>query len=99
MRANSILFTAISTDRINGLSFFNHIVQVASGDRTKLSEALLAMFRDGVPEKAGSPVPDSPPPGDMTREKGGGADRAIPGRSLHATNSLDHIVLTAPGDG
>ena len=99
MRANSILFTAMATDLLNDVSFFDHIVEAASGDRIKLSEALLAMFRDGVPEKAGSPVPDSPSPGDMTREKGGGADRAIPGRPLHAANSLDHIVLTAPGDG
>ena len=50
MRANSILFTAMSTDRINGLGFFDHIVQAASGDRTKLSEALLAMFRRHDPQ-------------------------------------------------
>ena len=100
MRANSILFTVMSTDRINGLSFFDHIVQATSGDRTKLSEALLAMFRGGAPEKAGSPVPASPPPEDGTREKRRGeADRAIPDRPLRAANSLDHIVQTAPGDG
>ena len=53
MKANSILFTAMATDLLNDVSFFDHIVEAASGDRTRISEVLLTMFRDGIPEKAG----------------------------------------------
>ena len=32
MKANSVLFTIMATDRINGASFFDHLVRVSSGD-------------------------------------------------------------------
>ncbi len=32
MEANSVLLTIMATDRINGASFFDHLVRVSSGD-------------------------------------------------------------------
>ena len=32
MKANSVLFTIMATDRVNGASFFDHLVRASSGD-------------------------------------------------------------------
>ena len=32
MKANSVLFTIMATDRINGASFFDHLVRASSGN-------------------------------------------------------------------
>ena len=32
MKDNSVLFTIMATDRINGASFFDHLVRASSGD-------------------------------------------------------------------
>ena len=47
MKANSILLAAMTTDMLNGVSFFDHIVEAASGDRTRISEMPLGILRGG----------------------------------------------------
>ena len=47
MKVNSILLAAMATDLLNDASFFDHIVEAASGDRTRISEMLLGILRGG----------------------------------------------------
>ena len=75
MKANSILLAAMATDLLNDVSFFDHIVEAASGDRTRISEMLLGILRGSGPEGADG----TPEGGGGGRNPGGGGGGRNPG--------------------
>ena len=115
MKANSILLAAMATDLLNGVSFFDHIVEAASGDRTRISEMLLGILRGSGPEEAGGTPEEAaggtPEEAEYVRspvhmsEYGSDmkhqvpTNQKIPEPSPRGINYFDHMVRAASGDG